>query len=140
MAKSVKNMKEIIRKEWSFSKFCQKNTSKYKDFLLNTTLHPKSPLKICGIWPISVVFEPNSHIFSKSVRIWLKHHRFWSNSTDVVVLIINILLRRVEFGIWLSNTTEKFEISLGFASWNFKFFCGVWAKFQIPLSAEGCFY
>ena len=28
----------------------------------------------------------------------------------------NILLRRVEFGIWLSNTTEKFEISLGFAS------------------------
>ena len=32
------------------------------------------------------------------------------------MLIINTLLWRVEFGIWLSNTTEKFEISLGFAS------------------------
>ena len=88
-------------------------------FINNTTLHPKSPLKICGIWPKSVVFEPNSHRFWKSVRIWLKHHRFWSNSTDVVVLIINILLRRVEFGIWLSNTTEKFEISRGEAEWNY---------------------
>ena len=58
----------------------------------------------------------------------------------VVVLIANTLLRRVEFGIWLSNTTEKFEISLGFASWDFKFFCGVWAKFQIPLSAEACLH
>ena len=60
---------------------------------------------------------------------------YGSNSTAVVVLIINILLRRVEFGIWLSNTTEKFEISLGFASWNFKFFCGVWkpnSKFHCP--------
>ena len=31
---------------------------------------------------------------------------------DVVVLIANTLLRRVEFGIWLSNTTDKFEINL----------------------------
>ena len=39
-----------------------------------------------------------------------------AEENDVVVLIANTLLRRVEFGIWLSNTTEKFEISLGFAS------------------------
>ena len=34
---------------------------------LNTTLHPNHPLKICGIWPISVVFKPNTTDFSKSV-------------------------------------------------------------------------
>ena len=39
----------------------------------------------------------------------------------VVVLIANTPLRRVEFGIWLSNPTEKFEISLGCASWDFNF-------------------
>ena len=55
-----------------------------------------------------------------------------------MVLIANTLLRRVEFGIWLSNTTDKFEISLGCASWDFKFVSGVWAKFQIPFSAEAC--
>ena len=111
----------------------------------NTTLHPKSALKICGIWAkldksvrIWLKFQILTD-FSKSVRIWLKFHIFFNWWKDVVVLIINILLRRVEFGIWLSNTTEKFEISLGFASWNFKFVYGIWAKFQIPLSAKGCF-
>ena len=34
----------------------------------NTTLHPKSPLKICGIW---IKFQILTY-FSKSVRIWLK--------------------------------------------------------------------
>ena len=40
-------------------------------------------------------FEPNSH-------------RFF---TYVVVLIKNLLLRRVKFGIWLSKSPDKFEIS-----------------------------
>ena len=35
----------------------------------------------------------------------------------------------------ISNTTEKCEIALGFAS-DFKFLCAVSAKFQILLSAE----
>ena len=56
---------------------------------INTTLHPKSPLKICE----NLAQIP--HIFQ------LK---------DVCVLIINIPLWRVEFGIWLANTTEKFDI------------------------------
>ena len=63
-------------------------------------------------------------LHSRSKRDWWK---------DVVVIIANTLLQRVEFGIWPSNNTEKFEISLGFASWDFKFFCGVWAKFHSPI-------
>ena len=60
------------------------------DFIsYNTTFHLKSPLNICGIW--------------------LKFHIFFNWLKDVVVLIINILLGKVEFGIWLSNTTEKFH-------------------------------
>ena len=41
----------------------------------------------------------------------------WAGASSVVPkAILEGILRRVEFGIWLSNTTEKFEISLGFAS------------------------
>ena len=43
--------------------------------------------------------------------------------TGVMVLIINILLRRVEFGIWLSNTTA-----------NSKFKIFLWCLSQIPNS------
>ena len=43
----------------------------------------------------------------------------------------NIRCWEVWFGIWLSNTTEKFENSLKNLR-TFKFFSGVWAKSQIP--------
>ena len=80
----------------------------------------------CGVWAITTLSTRNHHSksmefgsnfilsdFSKSVRIRLKFHIFFNWWKDVVVWIINILLRRVEFGIWLSKTTEKFEISRG---------------------------
>ena len=38
-----------------WSPFCLKLGS-----LFNTTLHPNHPLKICGIWPTSVVFDSNT--------------------------------------------------------------------------------
>ena len=70
----------------------------------------------------------SSRILFSNKRICRKRHFFktilWK------VFSINILLRRVEFGIWLSNIPEKFEIEIFL--WCLK------AKFQIPLSAEGC--
>ena len=53
---------------------------------------------------------------SNSVRIWLQFHIFFNWWKDIVVLIINILLWRVEFGIWLSNTTDNFEPNSKFHS------------------------
>ena len=32
----------------------------------NTTLHPNHPLKICGIWPTSVVFDSKSVVFDSN--------------------------------------------------------------------------
>ena len=99
--------------------------------LFNTTLQPKSPLKICEI--LSQILTD----LSKSVRIWLKLHRYFNWWKYVVVLIINILLRRVEFGF--QTPQKNFNFHLASPRENFKFFCGVRAKFQTPLSAEGCF-
>ena len=73
---------------------------------------------------VSVQSCPKTNRKSKSKKYSIcdLHSRSKRNRwKDVVVLIANTLLRRVEFGIWLSNTTEKFEISLGFASSDFKF-------------------
>ena len=36
------------------------------DFTHNTTLHPNHPLKICGIWPTSVVFDSKSVVFDSN--------------------------------------------------------------------------
>ena len=53
---------------------------------------------------------------------------------------INILLRRVEFGIWLKhhrkiwNFTRRSRVKFQIFLWCLK------AKFQIPLSAEGCLW
>ena len=89
------------------------------DFIsYNTTFHLKSPLNICGIW--------------------LKFHIFFNWLKDVVLLIINILLRKVEFGIWLSNTTEKFHspqknvfaIIPPFSFVSFPFGCILWWQWK----------
>ena len=94
-----------------------------KKIEVNTTLHPNHPLKICGIWPTSVVFDSKSVVFDSNTTSWPNSHRFWKICENLaqipqilngnfgwrVVLIANTLLRRVEFGIWLSNTTENLK-------------------------------
>jgi len=114
----------------------------------------------CGVWAkhhrkkFEVVFGSNTtEKFPKGVHCTDTKRGTWSKTT-VVKLITNILLRRG--GIWnlafkhhgkISKLTEKFENSLGCASWVFKFFSEFW-NFSVVfepnskshLSAEGCLY
>ena len=67
-----------------------------------------------------------------SIRIYSYEHLTRTNISK------NILLRRVEFGIWLKhhrkiwNFTRRSRVKFQIFLWCLK------AKFQIPLSAEGC--
>ena len=94
----------------------------------------------------SVEFEPNSHRFFKIFEnldqisnsyIFVKISKNLAQIPHIFQLMkrcrsVNHEYPFAESGIWLSNTTVKFEIQIFL--WCFK------AKFQIPLSAEGCFY
>ena len=76
----------------------------------NTTLHQNHPLKICGIWPKSVVFEPNTPYFSKSVV-------FDSNTTDFPKHDLNCILSlslciRVFISVFLSVLLSSLHLLL----------------------------
>ena len=103
----------------------------------------------CGVWAITTLSTRNHHSksvefgsnfklsdFSKSVRIRLKFHIFFNWWKDVVVFSKNILLRRVEFGIWLKHydifsSIEKYvefepNSHRFWKIWEFE----IWAKFS----------
>ena len=75
-------------------------------FAINTTLHQKLPLKICGIWL-------RCGVWVKHHRFWVKHHRLWSNSTNFEWMIW------VESGVM--NQTNLFWRSLGLSWHDFKY-------------------
>ena len=54
----------------------------------NTALHPNHPLKICGIWAKSVVFEHRS----KYVRIWLNIPKQAGEVIQAIIKIISTIL------------------------------------------------
>ena len=105
----------------------------------NTTLHPKSALKICGIWAkldksvrIWLKFQILTD-FSKSVRIWLKFHIFFNWWKDVVVFEPNSKFHSPQKDVFARIFSSKIMLLFSEPNWiRFGIFSGLKYCFLFP--------